>query len=325
MTIPTQAAEAGKRADELIRQQAGKTPEDEPSGVAPGSAADNPNQPPDSAGPDTPPNRSEENWETRYRVLEGKYRKEVPDLQRQLRDSETRFADLLAEYSALQRETSGKKGGETVAPGATAPLNPDAFADYGEEFQELVRKLQQSQQELADTKTELATIKGQVGDVSNRQANTAAQTFEARLDQALPQWRKWNEDPDWVAWLGEPEAASGIVRQTILDRAGELRDVTRVVKLFQLWRQDRGLDTPEQQGKGKASASKTNKSLEKHVVPGGDRGGEPQAPGKRIWTRREIKDFYRKKSSGGYSGRDGEAAAIEQDILTAAPEGRVRD
>lgn len=327
--LPEQVKEAGRKADELIKQQQeGKTADDPEKGPGPAPHADDDDarKASDAAGSATPPNRSEEeDWKTRYQVLEGKYRSEVPALQRRIREIETRHADLLAEHSALQREVIGKKGDAAAPKNAAAALDPERFADYGEEFQELVRQFQTQAGELQAARDELAALKGQVGDVSSRQDSTADQAFETRLDQALPEWRAWNADARWLRWLEQEEPASGLVRQVILDHAGKQRDVGRIVKLFRLWHESLGETPPrdEDKGKGKAATPDPKKGLEELIAPGGGRGGEaPQ--GKPTYTTKDIREFYQRKSRGDFAGKEAEATAMEQDILLASREGRIR-
>ena len=67
-------------------------------------------------------------------------------------------------------------------------------------------------------------------------------------------------------------------------------------------------------------------SLEDLAMPG--RGTGQTAPGapadKRIWTSSSIAAFYRDVQKGVFAGRDVDKARLEQDIFSAASEGRVR-
>ncbi|MEL7638199.1 MAG: hypothetical protein AAGU21_01025 [Solidesulfovibrio sp.] len=320
MELPKQAREAGERADALIgAMRDGKTPGDDPGEASDkGQAAPEEHEARDPGHPSEP---TEEGWKTRFHVLQGKYDAEVPNLQRQLRDLEARYAGLLAEHSALQRDAAGNKRAEADPQGMAKALDPDAFGDYGEEFQNLVKEFQRATGELAAAKDKIAALEGRVGDVSQQQASTAAQTFVSQLDAKLPSWREWNDDPRWHDWLLKSDRATGIVRQAILERAEKAHDVERIKELFTLWRESLSEAAPD---KGKGGANAPDKRLERLVTPGKAAGSPSPGKAERVWSSGEIKEFYRKKAGGLYAGREEEAKALEEDILLASKEGRVR-
>jgi hypothetical protein len=63
-------------------------------------------------------------------------------------------------------------------------------------------------------------------------ANAKRRNLEWALDRAVPNWRELNNDPQWLAYLGQTHTFSNCSRQTHLDEAVASGSVHRVIAFF---------------------------------------------------------------------------------------------
>lgn len=359
------AIEAGKRADELIKKLAGaadgKTGDVEPDnkgddpvkappvGVSPEGGADDKGDGPADAGGD--PNAAKpatdgpggdagtDPQETKYQVLQGKYNAEIPALQRRTRDLESRLSEQMAANSELAAklkaatEAAAKGDGPAGQDGKKdkKALDPEAYRDYGEEFQAVVTTLNETKAALDAANAEIGRLRGDVG----QSMGMAAQIGKERtLDALVPDWREVEGQQAWHDWLAEVDPLSGAPRQAFLADAYTQGDMRRVAEIIARYRSggsgpgagaaaaSGGQSAPGGDG-GKAAALQTR--LRERQAPSRSGGESPAGggQGKRVWTRSEITTFYKDSAAGVYAGRDAERQRIDNDIIAATGDGRI--
>lgn len=262
---------------------------------------------------------SEATWEQRYRSYQGHADAELAKMQRAVRESQDRQAQLEHQLNqALQalkeKETPPEPDYETLVTQADRDTYGEDFVDLQErvakktmatfrkawdaERQALIRRMDELEQQLTG--------------VSQNVGKTVAERFYERLAQLVPDWEQTNNDDGFLAWLRESDPLTGVQRQALLDDAGQRFDVDRVVAIFNAY---------------KPPVQKTpDKSLQRQVSPSKSRAGN-SAPvtstdGKRIWTNSEIEQFYDRVVRGRISPE--EAAKTENEINQAMAEGRIR-
>lgn len=268
-----------------------------------------------------------DNWELKYRTLQGKYDAEIPRMQQQLRE-------LAAQNVSYQQLLSNLNSSNQQAPvQGTQPvqkLTTDKdVTDYGADTIDLIRRV--TREELSPIIARLegqlshfgSQMTNQVQQVQSRQILTAEQTFFMQLGQAVPDWRTVNADPRFRAWLAEVDNLTGITRQTYLDDARQNLDVNRVANIFSKWRSEAG-SAPASQPAPKVNPAS---ELERQIAPGKSRtdGAPPTNPNanKRTWTRDEISKYYDEVRRGVYNTRKQERDQIERDIFEAQRDGRI--
>lgn len=303
-TAPRAVLEAEERAnklqEELIanKQQAasGETPQDG-TGQSETPPTDS-SQASETPAPsnDSQPPAQQDDWEHRFKVLQGKYNSEVPRFAQENKDLKTRLEQLESEVTQLK---------------ATPPeplVKQEEIDEYGEGLIDVARRI--AQEELAKKQSEIDALKSQINQISTATTNTATNDFFRSLDAIAPEWKQINEDPAFLKWLDEIDELTGEPRQSLLSKAEQSRDASRVGKFF----------TSFKKTSSSWAASSTN-ALEQQLVPPTSKAPDTP-PSKKVWTRGEIAEFYDRMRRGVVT--DADAIAIEADITAASIEGRIR-
>lgn len=303
MPLPRAVLEAEEKAnqayEELLKQQ--QSPEDgdtPPQDPPPADPPADPPVPPQPASDSTPPAaQQDEQLEHRYKVLQGKYNSEVPRLAAENKDLKQRLQDLEHSLETL-------KNAKPLEP----LVKPEEIEEYGEGLIDVARRI--AREELAAKQAEIDALKAKIDSVSNVTAQKVESDFFKSLTEMVPDWEQVNQDAGFLTWLDEVDELTGETRQVLLSRAEKSRDAARTAKFFTTFK--------------KASSSwaaNSTKALDQQVAPATNNA--PQTPpSKKIWTRGEVTEFYRRMRRGEVSDKD--AIAIEADIMSAQIEGRIR-
>lgn len=301
MSLPTrvqeqlQAAEALEQQEQAARAAAAQAA---PT-VSLADLSAQPPTPPVSATPPVPavvpPPVPKEDFEQKYKTLQGMYAADVKNLR--------------AQVSQITEMVQTLKTKEPERP-LTPATDPQDIVKFGEEMMEMVQRYVTGA--VAAVTTRIEALERSVNGVSEKAALTAEQQFYALLDQLVPTWRQTNDDPRWLTWLGVKDDVYGVPRQAALDRAFSQGDAAQVAKVFNAFLAS--LPTiPAQE------------TLDNQIVP--DSAGNPAPPvqaSKPILSERAITAFYNDVSRGKYAGRQAEQDALEAQINAAVAEGRVR-
>lgn len=307
MTLPKrvqadlQAAEALEAKIQQERAQPDNTVADAAALVATPPPNEPQSAPPEPVAPEPPPPppQPREDFEQKYRTLQGKYSAEVPQLQRQLNELNAQHQRMLAEQAKREQKAEPQAA------------DPKDIENFGADLIEMVRRYIGQQDTAYEQR--FAALEQKVSGVSHQSATTLEQTFYATLDQLVPDWKDINTDQRWLAWLGETDPVYGAPRQAALDAAHERMDVQRVANVFRAYKAS--LPPP----------AKPPSSLANQVAPSGAASAQPTAaPAKPVLSQKAITDFYNDLGRGRYAGREAEAASIEAEINLAVAEGRVR-
>jgi hypothetical protein len=160
------------------------------------------------------------------------------------------------------------------------------------------------------------------------QPQTAHERLLATLDKNVEGWRQQNSDPLFLEWLAQLDPFSGAARSDLLAQAYERFDAPRVEAFFKGYRNEHAVVTPPAAAAAPAPQAASQRTLEDFVAPGqpkaGGSTGAQNGAGKRIWTQAEIKRFYDDCTSGKFKANPDRRKQVEQDIIDAAREGRVR-
>lgn len=124
-----------------------------------------------------------------------------------------------------------------------------------------------------------------------RQASADKETaFWEKLAELQPSYEEINVRQDWLTWLTEPDEATGLVRQDILDRHRASLNAAGVAKMFKTF--ESSVERPKPP-----------------VVPPRNAGGgaadpAPAAPSKGYPTADETKDFFKRAKLGKVSEKE---------------------
>lgn len=308
MAIPRAVEAAEKRAEELYAQMYNQdlNPQDPPEENEPApdpeptpqddQAVQAPQDSQDQAVQEPP---KEDPWEHKYKVMEGKYRAEVPRLAADNRDLRQKLDNLTAEMEQLKSK-------------ASTPSQPLISAEdrekYGDDLLDVIKRT--AQEQVAAKDQEIAELKRRLDSVHQDTAKTAEVTFYDQLSAKVPDWVTINGEDSFLKWLDEYDELTGRTRQDLLSEAEGARDAERVARFFTKWK------ATQQQ-----NVATSQRNLQAQVTPDSNKVVKPPV-GKRYFTRAEIAEFYSAARRGEIKAKD--MVAMEAEIHSATVEGRIR-
>lgn len=271
-------------------------------------------------------------WEQRYRTLQGKYDREIPQMRAQIQSLEGLIATM---RTAPPSPSLPAPETVTQAP----PVSEEDLQAFGPELVEASRRWARAEvrAELDDMKNE---IRGLRAGQDRQQAQTATNKLELELNSdpelANGVWQRLNHDNDFIQWLQEVDPFSGVSRYVMLNHAYAGGDADRTGRFFKAYMREHTDRIPPAPAPPQTYTNGSNgfvgdtgqpPRLEDFAAPGRAPRATPGggAPEKRIWTNRDITAFYEDRTRGKYRGREDEAERLERDIFDAASEGRVRN
>ena len=260
------------------------------------------------------PEVPEEKWAHKYHTLKGMYDAEVPRLHSQMREMQTQIQQLIADKAAVE---ATKVEQDQVVESLITEQDKEAF---GPDLIDLIERATESKVSTlrsreADLMAEIKELKGQLGNVTERQVISDKDRFLVGLGQQVPDWETLNVDQGFLGWLQQVDPVYGVPRQAALSNAYESLDVTRVANIFKAYKQTLP-QTP--------APSRAKQELQRQVAPTRTRSTTTPADGvnERIFTNQDIEQFYTDWRRGFYDEQ--EAADMEKQIHTAIAEGRIR-
>lgn len=323
MQLPKQVQEAQERSDRAFEAlQKAHAPTLDPPSDPPNPAPQDDQPPPVVEPPKDDPKR--EDWKAKYLTLQGMYNADVPRLRTDLKAANARVDELAAEVATL-------KAAKPAAPEPPKEVKidlPKALTDaLGPEASEaIVRIIEQSASAVRDDvgkqidplKEKVETSAKTAEQLATDRAAEARSAFIGELEIRVPDWQAIDERDDWRAFLAERDSFSRRVRQELMTEAANEGDLESVVAFFEAFKARAGITKPA----ADAPAAPTKPATAHLEVP--PVAGRSAAPvvDKKLWTQKEIRDFYADVTKGVYPRE--RAMQIEQDIELAHKEGRVR-
>ncbi len=262
-----------------------------------------------------------DDWEQKYKALQGKYNAEVPR--------------MAADIRSLREEMEANKVAPAPAPETTPEKKPvvtDAdLVDYGEDLVDLIRRVARDESSVfAEQLTpKIEQIQGQVQTSAKAQATNSVY---GKLDSEVQDWRNINKSPEFITWLNESDPYVGDVRSNLLSDAFKKGDANRVAAFFKGYLAESRVVTPTPPPSAQAPAPATESApqgqmtLEQLAGPAGgpsmsEQSTQPkQAPS---WTRAQIATFYADVQKGHYEKNPAKKAQIENSIALAMQENRI--
>lgn len=324
-SVPAQVAADAAKADEMLKAMAeGRDPtQQEPQQ----EQAAEPQQEAEAEAP-----REEAPKSTADPVFDQS--KELARLQQALNTAVGRLEHATAQNSTLVKQMEELK--EQVNTRQAEPEPPPSLVtdqdiqDYGSDLIDMVTRVvkQQYETRLKDVQERLSVLEGRVGRVdesvrgtSAAVKQTAAERYEAKLTELLPNWESVNEEPELLDWLEKSDNLSGIKYRELLGDAHNAMDAKRVVSIFTLYLQQTGRNAPSRSG---TPAEKKAPKIDPATLAAPNTASAPSSPtGKtgKMWTQEEVNKLYADKVAGRITQQV--FAKREQEYLEALAEGRV--
>lgn len=236
-------------------------------------------------------------WEHKFKVIDGKYRAEVPLLAGQIRE-------LKAELDTMK--STPKEEPVKVE----SNIKPEEVEEYGENYVDFVKR--SAMDVVGDSKNKINELEKTVSELQQQQQTSSRQKFLSELEQLCPTYQELNSSDGFISWLREVDAFTGLDRKTIFEDADVKNDSVRVANMFNAYLSQHTKQEPSTQPVPLAEQV-TPKTTKRTPVP----------QGKRTYTKREITQFYNDSMRGKYSPE--KQAEIERDIFLAQQEDRIRN
>lgn len=315
MALPKAVQAAHDRASELQQQLLQPDPNDptppqDPPPEPPAEPTSPPAAPPPA--PPGPPAQPSENWEQKYRTLQGMYNRlngEIEQRDSRLRDMEQQLREL------SDRVQQGVK-----PPPAPPTLVTEADRKaFGDDLIDVMRKVVQEQ--LTPVLDRVGRLEPQVQNtvktVTETQATTAQQlaaNFRKGLKEKVDDWELLNHDVEFLAWLDQPNEETGMPRRVHFNYSVQQLDASAVANYFNRFKATRQPATPPPVPPVSPAPARTAAT------------GVPATPDTSNFVRRsDIQEFYRQASIGRYRDKPQEYARLDALYSRAAAEGRVLD
>jgi hypothetical protein len=337
--LPAQVQEMSDKADALIASQNTEKPEEKKTEEKPKedvkavSSTNEPENQNQEGGPVKTDTAKEENWEHKYKVLQGKYNAEVKVLQ----DDVKLLSSLKAQVRALnqriqqgditvqelkdklkQKEVSQASDKVEMPEDVLSLLTDDERSHFEEEgidnksiqiIGKLIKDLSSRNQapsvDLEEIKQSAQEIK------ANR-----VMTFWNNLRESVPGWETINQSEGFNDWLDYVIPYTSITRRSALQAAQDQLDHSNVIAMFDDFKKSQNSTTPEPKEDPLLDPEKLIEP--KSTVGAGEADPEPD---KKTYTRDEVKRFYNDLALGKIPQE--EADKIDRDIQKANKEGRI--
>ena len=257
----------------------------------------------------------EEKWSHKYHTLKGMYDAEVPRLHSQVREMQTQIQQLIADKAEIEARKA------VEVPKVESLITDEDKEAFGPDLIDLIERATNSKvatllNREAELVKEVKELKGQLGNVTERQVVSEKDRFLSSLAQQVPDWETLNVDSGFLGWLQEVDPVYGIPKQVALSNAYENGDVARVAAIFNSYKGVTNTKVPK--------AKSNQQELQRQVAPTRTRSGTPptNSESEQYFTNKDIEQFYTDWRRGVYD--DAEAAIMEKQIHAAAAEGRIR-
>lgn len=261
-------------------------------------------------------------WRKKYSVLEGKYRAEVPLLNKDVSDLKRANAELMARF-----ETLSKKEDEVQTKKPESLITPKDQDAFGEDLVDFTKRAAKEviSSELALLTTRLgaleqaiANIAGlpkKVGEVVEKQALTEEQAFWRELGTLIPDWEAVDSNPAWIEHLDTKAKYVQATHRQLAELAVAERNISAVVELVSDWKALSGITALEQ-------TKELNKNeLKKQITPNKTSTVTPTSSEPETHTWDEYNAAFDPRASRMLS--PAEVEALQAKMETAYLEGRI--
>ena len=259
----------------------------------------------------TEPN-PDNNWEQRFRVIEGKYRAEIPRLHDQNRELSERLEQAL---KALEEKAQ--------TPVEEKKLVTDADVEsFGEDMVDMVRRAAREEFDALAKKfageldKRFGAVAAKVEQTEQVVVKSAKDKFWDAVDTKHADFEAVNSDPRWFAFLDTRIPGSRLTRRTLAEKTIAELDAEALIEQVGLFKESLPKAEPQQPTKPKPT-------LNSQVAPNTSGASNPSPdPVGKIWTGAEYAAALDHRNMQRMSRADYDALVAEAETTFA--EGRVR-
>lgn len=270
------------------------------------------------------PHADDTDWEKRFKGLQTRYNREVPELRGQLETAEAKADSLIRELADVKASIQDVEKQPPAPPEVS--FSDEEIEQYGEGYIEMMKKIaQQSQGDMAkqivDLQQKLADVTQGVSQVRETVVVNNERDFRSALGRKVKaetgrDWTEINGEDDFHNFLAELVPYTNSEKQEFLAKAHREFDVEAAAKFFIDYA---GPSSPKNEPSPSDDVPEVPEEL---ITPKQAGGNIPPIAEEKFYTTAEIDQFYKDKREGKYKDPK-EARNIEQDILAAGREGRI--
>lgn len=261
--------------------------------------------------PDKPTPPKVDEWEHKFKTLQGMYNSEKRRTATELVEAQEKIKALESSLVAVEKTIPKKWDIRKY-------ISAEELEKYDEEQLHTVLKatLSAASEEVETlVKKEMSPLRDELEAARKNAKEVATDAFFTMLDVGVPDWREVNNDPKFHAWLAEPDELSGVERQAALTAAEQQLNGKRVIAIFKAFLKTQ---TPQ--------VDESKARLERKVLPDvsvptvvdnvSGNGGE-------AISRRAIREFYENVRKGRVTRQ--QQMDMERRIQAAISNNRVID
>lgn len=335
--VQRQKEEAEQLEKEMLEQQAqGDNPpvETPPAVTTPVETPPVETPPVETPPVETPPvpptdenvSRAEYNkLQQAYDTLLGRFRKEVKQLSEDKTYLQGQLQGLRERLDVLEKAPI--TGGKTT-PSVTTPPANEKLAKFQHDFPDIYEAMVEY---FGQAKGTGEDVTKRIEQVEEKVVQSEAIKFFDALALRVPDWEKLNNDPNYIDWLMTKQKGTPYTKHQLLNLAVQNLDVNDAAMYFEEYKAEMGIKAPPVTSSEIPPVPPTAPNAQdktKRVAPTGVSGAAPPAGGggeKKIFTQKEIDDFYRDKALGRLRHRQpAEILAQEKEYELAAQENRIK-
>lgn len=308
--------------DETNKDRQGDNGEERKQEEAPAPAPGEEVQPEAEKAPAPAPSEGGENWEHSYKSLKGRYDKQEETVRNLTRE----LGNLRADLERTTRPAPEQK----LTPDLTfKKITDEERSAYGEDFIDVAARAAAEKFEpiISGLKQQIVDLGGRVETTAATAHHTQTLTMNDYLDKQLPDWKKINRDPKFLAWINLRDPYSGVIRLNMLKEAHQQGDAQRVLTFFRGFLNDEAIADPARTIEQNKNPATGKVPLESLAAPGRAKAPAASAPPgeKETISRAQIAAFYGMVAKGHYRGKEEEKNRLEAMIFDAERDGRVID
>ena len=251
-------------------------------------------------------------WEQRFRVLEGKYKAELPRLHEQNRELSERLDQAIKAMETKAQEPAPQE----------SKLVTDADVEaYGADLVDMVRRASREEFD-ALAKKLVAELDKRFGQVAEKVAKTEERVVKSDTDKfwdevykAHADFDAVNSDERWFAFLDARIPGTRLTRRATAEQALSTLDSASINELLALFKAS--VAPAEEPVK-----AKSKQNLNAQVPPSSSKASSPSEPAQKVWTGAEYAAALDHRNLQRMSREDYERGVAEAEQALA--EGRVQ-
>lgn len=259
------------------------------------------------------PEKVVEDWEHKYKVLQGKYNAELASIAQ-----ENQY--LKAQLEALQKLITAQETKKEEIPKSPAEQLDSEEEEFKKEFPDIYNVVEKM---IKKRLSDVENLKNTVNTISQHATKSLEQKFYDALNKEVPDWQAINVSPDFAKWLQGKDEYSPYTRYENLVTAASVWDAETVINILKKYKNDTNIkENIEEQ------VSAPKKNIEKYTSPSTTQKPriettQPAGSSKKVFSKEEINKFYQDLALGKVNLSKQDKAKMEQEIWNAIVEGRV--